>query len=127
MLDDMEQVNNESIDMTYLRKRYTNTSPTGHNISFTERDNLPYSFLLVFIYPRDIVTTTQFSGWGSSSVFINPPKYYNSHQNNDSPRSIPYLVIKNHIISQRQTNEYLLNFLLRYHKTSSIHWIFPTN
>ena len=35
MLDDMEQVNNESIDMTYLRKRYTNISPIGHDFSFT--------------------------------------------------------------------------------------------
>ena len=46
MSDDREQVNNKSIDMTYLRKRYMNIAPTGYNISFTERQNLPYSVLL---------------------------------------------------------------------------------
>ena len=35
MSDDTEQVHNESIDITYLRKRYMNIAPTGHNISFT--------------------------------------------------------------------------------------------
>ena len=33
--DDTEQVHNESIDMTYLRKKYMNIAPTGHNLSFT--------------------------------------------------------------------------------------------
>ena len=48
---DMEQVHNEYIDMTYLRKRYMNIAPTGHNISFTERKNIPSIFLLGFIFP----------------------------------------------------------------------------
>ena len=42
----MEQVNNESINMTYLRKRYTNIAPIGHNFSFTGRKKLPYSVML---------------------------------------------------------------------------------
>ena len=42
--DDTEQVHNESIDMTYLRKRYMNIAPTGHNI--LERQNLSYSVML---------------------------------------------------------------------------------
>ena len=29
---DTEQVHNESIVKTYLKKRYTNIAPTGHNI-----------------------------------------------------------------------------------------------
>ena len=33
--DDMEQVHNESIDMTYLRKRHMGIAPIGHNFSFT--------------------------------------------------------------------------------------------
>ena len=33
--DDTEQVHNVYIDMTYLRKRYINIAPTGHNLSFT--------------------------------------------------------------------------------------------
>ena len=41
MSDDTEKVHNESIDMTFLRKRYTDIAPTGHNISFTGRQNLP--------------------------------------------------------------------------------------
>ena len=46
MADDTKQVHNESIDMTYLRKRYMNIAPSGHNISFTERQYLQYSVLL---------------------------------------------------------------------------------
>ena len=42
--DDTEQVHNESIDMTYLRKRYMNIAPAGHNI--LERQNLSYSVML---------------------------------------------------------------------------------
>ena len=34
--DDTEQVHNEFIDMNYLRKRYINIAPTGHNLSFIE-------------------------------------------------------------------------------------------
>ena len=34
MSDDTEQVHNESIDMTYLRKRYNNIAPTGHDVLF---------------------------------------------------------------------------------------------
>ena len=49
MSDDTEQVHNESIDMNYLQKICINIEPTGHNISFTEHQNLPYSFLLGFI------------------------------------------------------------------------------
>ena len=49
MSDDTEQVHNESIDVTYLRKRYMNIAPTGHNFVFIERQNLPYSVLLAFI------------------------------------------------------------------------------
>ena len=41
MPDDTVQVHNESIDMNYLRIIYMNIAPTGHNISFTERQNLP--------------------------------------------------------------------------------------
>ena len=48
--------------MTYLRKVYMNIAPTGHNISFTERQNLPYSVLLEFIFPWNIFITTQCSG-----------------------------------------------------------------
>ena len=51
IIDDREQVHNEYIDMTYLRKRYMNIAPTGHNISFTERKNIPSIFLLGFIFP----------------------------------------------------------------------------
>ena len=86
--------------MNYLRKRHMYISPTGHNLSFTERQNLPYSFLLGFILPWNIVTTTQYSGWGSSYVFLKSQNSDNSHQNNDSPQSIPHLVIKKHILSQ---------------------------
>ena len=46
MSDDTEQVHTECIDMTYLRKIYMHNAPTGYNISFTERQNLPYSVLL---------------------------------------------------------------------------------
>ena len=53
-----EQLHNESIDMTYLIKRYMNIAPTGHNLSFTEWYYLPYSVLLRFIPPRNIVITT---------------------------------------------------------------------
>ena len=42
--DDTEQVHNESIDMTYLRKRYMNIAPAGHNI--LEWQNLSYSVML---------------------------------------------------------------------------------
>ena len=42
--DDTEQVHNESIDMTYLRKRYINIAPAGNNI--LERQNLSYSVML---------------------------------------------------------------------------------
>ena len=38
---DTEQVYNEYIYMTYLRNRNMNISPTLHNISFTECQNLP--------------------------------------------------------------------------------------
>ena len=41
MPDDTAQVHNESIDMNYLRIIYMDIAPTGHNISFTERQNLP--------------------------------------------------------------------------------------
>ena len=51
MSDYMEQVHNESIYMTYLGKRYINIAPTSHNISFIERQNPGYSFLLGFIFP----------------------------------------------------------------------------
>ena len=80
--------------MTYLIKIYTNIAPTGHNISFTERQNPPYSFLLGFISPWNIVITTQCSICGSSFVFIKPQKYDNSHQNNDSSWNIPHLLMK---------------------------------
>ena len=33
--DDMEQVHNKYIDITYFRKRYMNIAPTGNNLSFT--------------------------------------------------------------------------------------------
>ena len=33
--DDTEQVHNESINMNYLRKRYMNIAPIGHNVSYT--------------------------------------------------------------------------------------------
>ena len=46
MSDDTEQVHNEYIDMTYLRKRHINIAPTGHNISLTEWKNLLCSVLL---------------------------------------------------------------------------------
>ena len=49
--DDMEQVHNKSIDMTYLRKIYMNIAPIEPNFSFKERKNLPYSVLLGFIFP----------------------------------------------------------------------------
>ena len=94
MSDDMEQVHNESIDMTYLGKIYTNIALIGHNISFTERQNLPYSVLLGFTPPWNIFTTTQCSGWGSSYIFIKSQKSDNSYQKNDSPQSILHLVIK---------------------------------
>ena len=42
--DDTEQVHNESIDMTYLRKIYMNIAPAGNNI--LERQNLSYSVML---------------------------------------------------------------------------------
>ena len=41
MSDDTEYVHNESIYINYLRKRYMNIAPTRHNLSFTERQNLP--------------------------------------------------------------------------------------
>ena len=85
MSDDTEQVHNESIDMTYLRKIYMNISPTGHNISFSEQKNLLYSVMLGFIPPWNIVMTTKCSVWGSSSVFIKSKNSDNSNQNNDSP------------------------------------------
>ena len=80
MSDDTEQVHNESIDMTHLRKRYMNIAPTRHNISFTEWKNLPYNVLLGFTPHWNIVITTQCTGWGSSSVLISPQKSDNSHQ-----------------------------------------------
>ena len=43
---DTEQVHNESIDMTYLRKIYMNIAPIGKNI--LEQQNLSYSVLLGF-------------------------------------------------------------------------------
>ena len=49
MSDDTEKVHNESIDMTFLRKRYTDIAPTGHNIS--EHQNISYSVLLGFTPP----------------------------------------------------------------------------
>ena len=103
--DDTEQVHNESIDMTYLRKICMNISPTGHNISFLEQKNLLYSVMLGFIPPWNIVITTKCSGCGSSSVFIKTQKSDDSHQNNDSPQSIPHLVIKKHILSRRPASE----------------------
>ena len=78
MSDYMEQVHNESIDMNYLLKIYMNIAPTGHNISFTERQNLPYIVLLGFIFPWNIAITTQCIGWVSSSVFIKSQKYDNT-------------------------------------------------
>ena len=72
MSDDTEKIHNKSIDMIYLRKRYMNISPTGHNVSFTECQNLSHSVLLGFIFPWNIFITTQYSGWGFSCVFINP-------------------------------------------------------
>ena len=51
MSEDTEQVHNESIDMTYLRKRYMNTAPIGNIFSSTKLQNLPYSVLLGFIFP----------------------------------------------------------------------------
>ena len=71
--------------MTYLRKIYMNIEPIRQNPSFKERKNLPYSVLLGFTPPCNIVITTQCSGWGSSSIFTKPPKSDNSQQNNDSP------------------------------------------
>ena len=85
MSDDTEQVHNETIDMNHLLKRYMNIVPTGHNISFTERQNLPYSVLLGFILPWNIVINTQCSEWVSSSVFIKSQKSDNSHRKNDLP------------------------------------------
>ena len=79
MSDDTEQVHNESKDITYLRKRYMNIAPTGHIILFAERQNLPYSVLLGFIPPWNIVVTTQCSGWGSSSIFIKSRNSDNSY------------------------------------------------
>ena len=101
MLYDTKQVHNESIHTTYLRKRYMNIAPTGHNLPFTELHKLPYSVLLGLIFPWNIVITTQCSGLVSSYVFIQPQKSDNSHQNNDSPQSIPHLTINNRILSQR--------------------------
>ena len=51
MSDYMEQVHNESIYMTYLRKININIAPTSHTISFTERQNPEYSVRLGFIIP----------------------------------------------------------------------------
>ena len=51
MSDDTEQVHTECIDMTYLRKRYMSIAPTGHNLSFIERQNFTYSVLLGFTPP----------------------------------------------------------------------------
>ena len=48
---DMEQVHNESIDMNFLVKGYINIAPTGHNLSFIELQNLPYSVLIGLIFP----------------------------------------------------------------------------
>ena len=62
---DMEKVHNESIDMHYLGNIYMDIEPIGHNFSFSERENLPYSVLLELISPYTIVITTQCSGWGS--------------------------------------------------------------
>ena len=42
--DDTEQVHNESIDMTYLRKIYMNIAPAGNNI--LERQKLSYGVML---------------------------------------------------------------------------------
>ena len=52
------KVVNESIYITYLKKRYMNISPIGHNISFTELQNPPYSFPLGFIFTWGIFITT---------------------------------------------------------------------
>ena len=93
-----KQAHNESIDMNYLRKIWMNIAPKGHNISFLEWQNLPYSFLLGFVFPWNIIITTPFIGWGYSYVFIKSQKSDNSHQNNDSPQSILNLFIKNHIL-----------------------------
>ena len=43
MSDDTEQIHNESIYMTYLRRRYMSMAPTGHNILSIEQQNLPYN------------------------------------------------------------------------------------
>ena len=82
---DTEKNHNESVGMTYLRKIYTNIALIGHNISFTERQNLPYSVMLGFTPPWNIVMTTKCSVWGSSSVFIKSKIFDNSNQNNYSP------------------------------------------
>ena len=125
--DNTEQAHNKYIDRTYLFKRYMNIEPTGHYLSFTGKQNLPYSVLVGFISPRNIVITTQCSGSGSSSVFIKSQKSNNSHQNNDSPRSIPHLFVRKHIISQIPDNEYFLHLLFCSHKYCLIRWISPTN
>ena len=65
--------------MTYLKKIYINIEPTGHNTSLKERQNPPYSVLLGLIFTYNSFLTTQYSGWGSSSVFIDPQKSDNSH------------------------------------------------
>ena len=125
MSDDMEQVHNESIYMTYLGKIYMNIAPIGHNFSVAERQNLPYSVMLGFIFSWNIVITTQCSGWGSSSFFIKPQKYDNSHQNNDLPKSILHVVIKKHIILQRLDSANFLCVLLHSLKASLIPPISP--
>ena len=123
----MEKFHNEYIDMTYLRKRYINITPTGNNPSFTERQNLPYSVLLGLIFPWNIFITTQCSGWGSSYVFIKYQKYDNSHQNNYLPLSILHLVIKKHILSQIPASEHFVYVFLQSQKDSLILWISPIN
>ena len=79
----MEQGYNEYIDMTYLRKRYMNISPIGNSVSVTERQNLPYSILLGFTPPWNIIINTQCSGCGSSSILIKPQNSDSSHQKNN--------------------------------------------
>ena len=77
MSDDTEQVHSESIDMTNLRKIYMNIAPTRHNISFTERNKLPYSVLLGLTPPRNIIIIKTVSGWGSSSLLLKYQHYDN--------------------------------------------------
>ena len=47
-----------------------NIALTGNSISFTEHHNLPYGIILGFISFWNIVINTNYSVWGSSSVFI---------------------------------------------------------